>query len=562
MNLRVQLYALAALAACSAAFWPAAREKGAKSYTLPLGGGLLHTSGFYTEAKVGGQVMHLQIDTTYSSLIVPKVGCLGCRVGDRRYDPGKSEAAVAVPCKDDRCEEGSCKKGCGGKCGPGARCCTTDDQYCAVDMLYNDGSSGNGTMYEDVLEMGDLKATVLLGAMEKETHTFELPYVDGVIGMAFQKGACHPSCVPPVMDVLANETGIGNVFTMCVSLYGGTLTLGVADRALATKPFQYVDLVDVAAKNRYMLPATGEWKVGERHLSVPGVTKAMLSTGIGSIGMGKSTFMDLLQHFTDHYCHVPGLCSMTSWFRPQSCIPLKDETVALMPNITIGLTRATSVILTPDDYLVRYRVVKGEQIRCVAILTSDSMAAKGIGLLLGSTIMRRYAVVYDRSEMRIGFAPADESKCGPLNGSDIGLMGSIGKTPDANSVLTADSPVAEGTSGIEADTPIGAALLEAEMCRAEKTCNGCAQNSACSFGYEIGRCVPRKDAKMMPYPYCAGVFCACFAVGKSGWYIGILLGVCISCTIIAVAMLVHRKRKRQARYQEVQPFDEQDIETF
>lgn len=427
-------------------------------------------------------------------------------------------------------------------------------------MFYGDGSSGNGTLYTDVLHIGDLKADVLFGAMHEESYNFELPYADGVFGLAFEESACHPACIPPVMDTFVNKTGIKNLFTICVSPFGGTLVLGAADDSLATQAYQYVELEATAANSHFITPAQPEWKVGDRTLSVPGISSAIWSMGTSDIAVSKPTFLALVQHFTSHYCHIDGLCSMTSWFRPQICSPEADEAASQMPNITMGLSTGVSITLLPDDYLIKYRVMNGKMTRCVAIIATDQLADKGVGLLLGASVMRRYAVVYDREGKRIGVAPAQSEKCGPAEGTLEGMPG-IGLDPN-KPMLTADSPAVPGSDGVHNDTDIGKRLLEAEKCRAQTTCSGCAALSACAYGYKTGRCVVTEEVGKKPYPWCSGMLCACFATGGEGWYVGVIIGVLIVAAVAGALGLAIRKRQRRRQYEMVQQYEEQDLETF
>lgn len=528
--------------------------------TVPLSGGLLHTSGFYFNATVGAQSLTLQVDTSYSSLIVPRKGCVGCRVGDRRYDPKKS--ASVVTCTDPRCQlkTSTCPKDACFGCSSDNRCCTSDAPNCAFNMFYGDGSSGNGTLFEDDLVIDGRKARILFGAMHEESHNFELPYADGVLGLAMKEGACHPTCIPPAMDAFTNGTGIKNVFTMCVSRFGGTLVLGDAARSLANHEYQYMDLDAVTADKKYIVPAQSEWKIGDRVLSVPGITQAMWTVGTSDIGVSKTTFLALITHLNEHYCHIDGLCTMTSWFRPQRCEVLEDEIVAQMPNITMGLSKGVSITLTPDDYLIKYRVLDGKMTRCVAFIATDGLAGHGIGLLLGATVMRRYAVVFDREKKRIGIASANQDKCGPINGTIQGMPG--GRPDPEEQILTADAPKVPGVEDIRNDTNLGKTLMASEKCRAETTCSGCAKLEECAYGYQTGRCVIISEGGKRPYPYCSGIGCACFAVGVSGWYVGIGIGVGIVGGIVAIMGLVWRKRRRGTQYQMVEQYEEQDLETF
>lgn len=520
--------------------------------TIPLSGGLLHPSGFYLNATIGSQPFTLQIDISYASLLIPKIGCVGCRLGDRRYDPAKTSTSP-VPCADARCAAKSdqCKSGLCYKCNSAGHCCTAETEDCAVNVVYGDGSAGNGTLYRDTLSFSGISADVLFGAMHEESHNFELPYVDGVIGLAYKAGACRPVCVPPVMDAIVNATGLTDAFTICVTRFGGTLVLGGLDRTLATRAYDFVDVVADARESRYIMEVVPEWKVGTTVVNVPGATKAMWTMGTSDVGLTRAGFLAILGHLTKNYCHVEGLCSTTSWFRPQQCTVLADEIVAAMPNITIGVRRGLGILLTPEDYLLKYRVVHGQQARCVALAVVGGLEKIGVGVLLGTTVMRRYAVAFDRAGGKIGIAGAAPGKCGPETGSTAGLPGgSAGETVTAGAV--------EG----EGETVEGDVLSERERCRAEKGCSGCARLQYCRYGYRTGRCVRYDEVDGTVYPSCAGRLCACFVTGTEGWYVGLGLGVLVGAGLGVLVFVFWQKSRRRNTYVSVASYEEHDLETF
>lgn len=88
------------------------RAKTAQPQKIPLSSGLLHASGFHFNTSAGGQNFTLQVDTTYSFLVVPTNGCEGCRVGDRRYDPTKSKSAKVIPYGAKECQGKSQEEPC------------------------------------------------------------------------------------------------------------------------------------------------------------------------------------------------------------------------------------------------------------------------------------------------------------------------------------------------------------------------------------------------------------------------------------------------------------------
>lgn len=529
-----------------------------KPLTIPLGGGLLHTSGFFFNASVGGQHFALQVDTKYSSLIVPSTTCFGCRPGDQRYNMSKSNKAETITCDDNRCHhpnDPDCSDMQCFNCSPSGRCCVENSRSCAFNVLYGDGSSGNGTLFSDQLEIQHLKTDVLFGSMHEESHNFELPYADGAFGLGLKKGACRPSCYPPLMDQLVTKTGLSNMFTMCVTPYGGTLSLGSADSSLAIEKYAYVNVLEEMRDSYFVTAAQPTWKIGDRELSVPSIQSALWTTGTSSIIIPKSAYLALLQHFADHYCHVPQLCDMDSWFRPQSCAIISDRVVSMMPNITIGLSTRVSITLTAEDYLIPYRIIHGNHTRCVGLAASESLGSSSIGMLLGTAVMRRYAIVHDRSQKRIGVARADPDKCGPSSGSDEGLPALPG-APNENGMITADVTKAPLPSG----NPESDAISLAEICRAETSCGGCKKHgSNCSFGYETGRCVPFTEASS---PSCSGSSCICAIVGNSGWYLGIFFGIIITAIVVGSIAFFYRKWQRRNRYTMVDNFEEHDLETF
>lgn len=136
---------------------------------------------------------------------------------------------------------------------------------------------------------------VLFGVMREETGTFEMAYVDGIIGLGFNEKNCHPTCTPAVMDYWANATGHASVFTMCAGRFGGALTLGAEDQTLASSSFKYVNLQDMQKSNHYLVEVKGYGKVGDKRIELPELASGVWSSATTSIVVGKSTFMTILE---------------------------------------------------------------------------------------------------------------------------------------------------------------------------------------------------------------------------------------------------------------------------
>jgi Eukaryotic aspartyl protease len=555
--------------------------------TIPLQGGLLHASGFIVESHVGGQAFHLQVDVSQGALTIPEVGCSTCRLGDRRYDYMKSTSkGHPVPCDDTLCDRNTCVAGAPGACpvcASGGRCCVpapgsseptgpfsaadAKDAACVFNLKFSDGMAGNGTMYEDSVVLGGATLPkVLFGAMREETGSFEVAYADGILGLGFQKSGRHPSRTPALMSYFANATGLPSVFTMCVSRFGGSLVLGAADKALTKggADFKYVPLLNVMESDKYVVKVQGRGMVGDVEVQLPELASGVWSSATRSIAVGKTTFLAILETLMEHHCDIPGLCSVNSWFRQQSCHALEDSDFKKMPTLTFYIGDDLPIVLQPEDYLLAYKEVQGKLYRCVAFIVTDLLQERGYGILLGALIMQRYAVVYDMKEERIGVAEADMSKCGPPNGTTAGLSASsLGfQAPEHKNILTADAPAASLIG--EAGSTLSVEFEQSEACRAIPGCSICARNSNCSYSYNDGKCVSLAKAGSKPYPYCSGASCFCVAVGETGWYVGLVVGVVLALVTSASCFCAYHRRRRKLRYQAIVPFEssENEVEVF
>lgn len=559
-----------------------AKADSPRIHKIPLHGGLLHSSGLVTDAQVGGQSIRLQIDISQGSLVVPGAGCSTCRIGDNRYDVFKSATGgKPVSCSDERCAENACEneRSSGGACdtcSSSDACCAPmlksdksstnpleGTPLCAFNMRFSDSSSGNGSMMIDTVELSGLKVpNVMFGAMHQESKTFEMPYVDGVLGMAYVGAACHPTCTPAVMDILTNETGISNIFTMCVNAHGGTLVLGAAEQSLATEPFAFIAMLDMPRSPHFLVPALGRGMVGSRHVDMPEVAAAVWSSATTSIAMGKVTFLTIMEALMSDYCDIPGLCSMSSWFRPRVCHHLEDEHLQAMPSLTFQLSDDISITLDPDDYLLPYKKIDGKLFRCVAIIVTDVLSKRNVGLLLGSIVMKKYAVAFDRANRRIGIAKAKPEQCGPKTGSDAGLAEASGTLtdPSQTDVVTANAPFDKASN--DSVVSVSSDMKDAETCRAKTSCRDCAHDRRCAYRYTDAKCISLAQAGSRMFPVCSGIACACFIVGKSGWYFGFFCGVGLGIAILSVIYCFNRRKLQKTRYEEVNGLEDNEVETF
>jgi len=71
---------------------------------------------------------------------------------------------------------------------------------------------------------------------------FQVGEAQGIMGLAFSRLACNPTCITPFFDELVSQENIENIFSISLSLTNGTLVLGGIDHSLYKGSIQYVPM--------------------------------------------------------------------------------------------------------------------------------------------------------------------------------------------------------------------------------------------------------------------------------------------------------------------------------
>ncbi len=149
--------------------------------------------------------------------------------------------------------------------------------------------------------------------------------------MAYKALACNPTCVEPPFQQMVTDGKIADSFTICVYGGGGKLVLGGMDPALTAGPMTYVPLELGKVPMYYSVNVSNVLRIGNREMAIPYFRKAIVDSGTTLLVVKSTVFSMLTDHFKTHYCHVPGLCSTKSWFKPAACARLTDDMVAKLP---------------------------------------------------------------------------------------------------------------------------------------------------------------------------------------------------------------------------------------
>ncbi|GJQ11431.1 hypothetical protein GpartN1_g3222.t1 [Galdieria partita] len=406
------------------------RRRQAAKTSATLEGGLITVGGYYTNISVGGKDVYVLIDTGSSTLAVIASGIEGKTNGVPFFN---SSSSTMISCASSQCQSNTCSSSLcqTNSCSSSQACCLNigDKSGCFFNLQYGDGSGANGILFEGNVSLSDMAAKCSIGAIVNDTKGFQVGKALGILGLAFSRLACNPTCITPFFDELVSQENIANVFSISLSLSSGTLVLGGIDDSLYTGPMNYVPMENRSSNTYYIVASNG--------LSVDGTVlnqtvgmMAAVDSGTTTLVFDEATYELLRSYFQSHYCSVPGLCpsagSNTTWFSSNFCVVLDDQQLSSLPNISLQLENNVVLSLNATDYMVQVQqslstgpfalasnsssqvttlTGEGKSVRCLAINKLQGLKQiSGLDMILGDTVLRKYYTVFDRQNSRIGFA--------------------------------------------------------------------------------------------------------------------------------------------------------------
>eukprot|EP00871_Galdieria_phlegrea_P004291 jgi/Galph1/4863/GphlegSOOS_G3581.1 len=385
-------------------------------------GGVVSVGMYYIELEVGcGQTIHVQIDTGSSTTAIPLKECVDCKSNDRRYDfsqcPNNTRGEM-ISCESEICGANTCGLSYCGSCSISSRACCSqvDHSKCGFILRYGDGAFAQGTVIHESITVANISLKTYFGGILKDSPSFELTEVDGVFGMAFPILACNPTCLTPVFDDMVAQGLIEkDIFSIHSDLENGILVLGGGDDRLYDGELQYSPLMNQDDPEFYEVECESV-SVSGAPVDLPYFRTAVVDSGTTLIIVSLDSFLALKRYFQAHYCNVSGLCGAEgdqslSWFDPDYCALLEEDEVRQLPTIEFHLRNNVTLSIEPEDYMLRVEspnLLTGEVevYRCIGIHYMQHLERMGNDIILGGTILQRYYTVYDRENMRLGFAKA------------------------------------------------------------------------------------------------------------------------------------------------------------
>eukprot|EP00871_Galdieria_phlegrea_P003153 jgi/Galph1/3839/GphlegSOOS_G2496.1 len=370
--------------------------------TVSLGGNVEPDGGYYVELDIGGQKTAAQIDTG---------SCVDCS-SEGMIHLGKSASARIVPCNASSCTPNTCSSQlcvtgqCSQKTGA---CCLKQNGIsgCFFLLVYGTGAAA-GVYFKDDVRIGSLSSEATIGGILYNFSDFPVGPATGVLGMAFKGASCNPSCATPLFDDIVKTNNIENVFSVRLKQSGGELVLGGIDNGLYTGSISYIPLINGVTSVK---------------------SAAVVDTGTTTLVLDSKYFKLVENQFQKRFCDIPNICSNSSSSETifsgggGACALFSNNDIEKLPNITIELATSFRIELSPKDYMIQVPLselgspnstfsndlkLDGQtEAYCLAILDFPGLeSSEGYSMILGDTVLEKFYVVFDRKQLKVGFAPA------------------------------------------------------------------------------------------------------------------------------------------------------------
>jgi hypothetical protein len=371
---------------------------------VPLFGDLVNVGGYYLPVYIGGQLIHVMVDTGSGMLLVPSTTCQTCPTGADAFDVRDSLFSRGRPiqCDDSICGSDTCSPLTCGACSARNSCCaTTNRSLCGFHLTYGDQSVAAGWLVRDYLAWGELSFPTVFGAMELASPKFEIQPVDGILGLGYPALACAPSCIEPVFDAMARNLTMKTIFQLCMTEDSGRLVLGHYDITLGKTTPIWVPLAMNQPPDFFNVRLIGDLMVNGKAANLPRFQRGIVDSGTTLVMLSPSGFVALASYMQQNFCSISGLCGAASWFQPAGCARLTASSLDRMPTLTFQL-QGFDIVLSPRDYMIDTSSVTAAGYRCLSIM--EASLPSGVDIIFGIPIMRKYVIVYDREQSRLGFA--------------------------------------------------------------------------------------------------------------------------------------------------------------
>lgn len=276
------------------------------------------------------------------------------------------------------------------QCGSSCRG-TCKSTHCGYHQGYTEGSSISGWYFSDIVRLGDAiqrnpTVTVRLGCHQDENRLFYTQKANGIMGIR-PPGYGNPT----ILDAFLGDTAhmIRNIFSICLSEWGGRLVLGGYNRSYHTGFVQYIPLT--AQRHYYNVPLTKMVLDGQTLSTRYG--SAMIDSGTTYTYMASEAYR-ALRGAIENYCthHDCGAS------RSGHCYNVQND-LSAFPKVEVWFENVKT-IWVPQAYM--YQKSGGNRY-CYAFEDDGAHA----NTVLGASWMMMQEVIFDLKNQVVGVVQAN-----------------------------------------------------------------------------------------------------------------------------------------------------------
>ena len=208
------------------------------------------------------------------------------------------------------------------------------------------------------------------------------------------------------IDILYNSNIIKRkIFSLCYSLGGGYFSIGKIETAFHFfENINYVNLIDINMEKYYI--KVNHLGIGSAKIDYNG--KASINSGTTLTYFPEKIFRAIMNNYLIICKNCGNLKRLEEY---GYCIKVKDEEemneiefeIQVKWEDIIFVLDGYKFIWKPENYIFIYEPEEGELNLCLGFEGDDNIE----NIILGTTFMRGYDIIFDKEEFRIGFVQAD-----------------------------------------------------------------------------------------------------------------------------------------------------------
>ncbi|GMH26309.1 hypothetical protein Nepgr_028152 [Nepenthes gracilis] len=356
---------------------------------------------YFARVKLGTppREYNVQIDTGSDILWVTCNSCSDCPqrsglgIQLNFFDTARSSTAKLVSCSDPVCSSITTSE------------CSSQSNPCIYSFQYGDGSGTSGFYVSDMLFfdiiLGDSmvinsSASIIFGCSTYQFGDLIKPdrAIDGIFGFGQQSLS--------VISQLSNRGIAPRVFSHCLKgegSGGGILVLG--------------EILDPRIMYTPLIPSQPHYNLNLQSIAVNGqllpIDPAVFATSNnrGTIVDSGTTLAYLVEEAYDPFVNAITGAVIQSvnlvQYKGSQCYLVSTSISEIFPLVSLNFDGGATLVLKPDEYLVRMGFSDGAATWCVGF---QKVQEQGV-TILGDLVLKDKIFVYDLAHQRIGWANYD-----------------------------------------------------------------------------------------------------------------------------------------------------------